>query len=58
MSPYRCVILGCGPRARWHARAYAHLSRGELVACCDRHPSVASVLSASSACAPIPRWQR
>jgi predicted dehydrogenase len=38
MSAYRCVILGCGPRARWHARAYARLSRGALVACCDRHP--------------------
>ncbi len=36
MKPYRCAIIGCGPRAYWHARAYDLLSRGELVACCNR----------------------
>lgn len=35
MKRYRCVILGCGPRAYWHARAYRLITRGELVACCD-----------------------
>ena len=35
MPSYRCVILGCGPRAYWHARAYGRITRGELVACCD-----------------------
>lgn len=35
MDKYRCVILGCGGRAHWHARAYKRIPRGELVACCD-----------------------
>jgi predicted dehydrogenase len=37
MAKYRCVILGCGPRAYWHAKAYKLIARGELVACCDRN---------------------
>ncbi len=32
---YRSVIVGCGSRSRWHARAYKLISRGKLVACCD-----------------------
>ena len=32
---YRCALLGCGPRARGHAEAYRHISRGELAAICD-----------------------
>lgn len=32
---YRCAILGCGPRARGHAAAYEHITRGEIVALCD-----------------------
>jgi len=35
MKPYRSVIVGCGPRAYWHARAYGLTNRGEVVACCD-----------------------
>jgi predicted dehydrogenase len=37
MTTYRAAILGCGPRAVAHARAYALVSGGTLVACCDRH---------------------
>lgn len=32
---YRCAFLGCGPRARGHAAAYEHITRGEIVAICD-----------------------
>ena len=32
---YRCAFLGCGGRARGHARAYKHVKRGELIAICD-----------------------
>lgn len=32
---YKCAILGCGGRARGHAEAYQHITRGEMVACCD-----------------------
>jgi len=32
---YRSAFLGCGPRAAGHARAYALITRGELVALCD-----------------------
>jgi len=35
MSKYKSVILGCGPRAWWHAQAYPLISRGEMTACCD-----------------------
>lgn len=35
MSKFRCVILGCGPRAYGHAKAYQFVTKGELVACCD-----------------------
>lgn len=35
MPTYRCAIIGCGPRARWHADAHKLIARGELVACCD-----------------------
>lgn len=33
----RAAILGCGPRAKAHARAYQCIERGELVAACDRN---------------------
>lgn len=33
---FRTAILGCGPRATAHARAYQTISRGEIVACCDQ----------------------
>lgn len=32
---YRCALLGCGPRAHGHAKAYEHVTRGRAVACCD-----------------------
>lgn len=32
---YRSAFLGCGPRARAHARAYQHIEKGEIVAICD-----------------------
>jgi len=32
---FKCAFLGCGPRAHGHAEAYAHLTRGVKVACCD-----------------------
>jgi len=32
---YKCAFLGCGGRARGHADAYRHISRGVKVACCD-----------------------
>lgn len=32
---YRCACLGCGGRARGHALAYQHITRGELAAICD-----------------------
>ncbi|MEI6500672.1 MAG: Gfo/Idh/MocA family oxidoreductase, partial [Armatimonadota bacterium] len=32
---YKCAFLGCGGRARGHAAAYEHLTRGQKVACCD-----------------------
>lgn len=35
MKKRRSVILGCGGRAQWHAQAYRHVTRGEVVACCD-----------------------
>ncbi len=35
MEKYRSVLLGCGGRAYWHARAYKRIPRSELVACCD-----------------------
>ena len=31
----RSAFLGCGGRARGHARAYDHITRGEMVAICD-----------------------
>ncbi len=39
VETYRSVILGCGPRARWHAQAYRHVMHGEVVACCDTDPA-------------------
>lgn len=32
---FKCAFLGCGPRARGHARAYQHVQRGQIVAICD-----------------------
>ncbi len=32
---YKCAFLGCHSRARGHADAYQHITRGEMVACCD-----------------------
>lgn len=32
---YKCAFLGCGPRARGHARAYKDVKRGRIVAVCD-----------------------
>jgi predicted dehydrogenase len=32
---FRCAFLGCGPRARGHARAYQFVKRGTMVAICD-----------------------
>ena len=31
----RCAFLGCGNRARAHARAYAEITRGQMVGVCD-----------------------
>jgi len=32
---FKCAFLGCGPRARGHARAYQFVERGQIVALCD-----------------------
>ena len=32
---YKCAFLGCGPRARGHARAYRDVTRGTIAAICD-----------------------
>lgn len=32
---FKCAFLGCGPRARGHARAYQDVKRGKIVAICD-----------------------
>jgi predicted dehydrogenase len=32
---FKCAFLGCGPRAKGHARAYKHVKRGTLTAICD-----------------------
>jgi len=32
---YKCAFLGCGPRARGHARGYATVKRGSIAAICD-----------------------
>ncbi|MBM3475734.1 MAG: Gfo/Idh/MocA family oxidoreductase [Armatimonadetes bacterium] len=32
---FKCAFLGCGPRARGHARAYEFVKRGQKVAICD-----------------------
>jgi len=32
---YKCAFLGCGPRARGHARAYKDVKRGAIAAICD-----------------------
>ena len=37
---YRAAILGCPNRSRTHARAYAHVRQGEIVAICDIDPDV------------------
>jgi predicted dehydrogenase len=36
MKIYRCALIGCGGRAYGHARAYAGIPRGELVACANK----------------------
>jgi predicted dehydrogenase len=35
MAKYRAVILGCGGRSEWHARAYQLVENADVVACCD-----------------------
>lgn len=35
MKTYKAVILGCGPRAEYHASAYKYNNNVDLVACCD-----------------------
>ena len=37
MAHCRCAIVGCGGRARWHAEAFDLITRGEVVACVDKH---------------------
>jgi len=32
---FKCAFLGCGPRARAHARAYQYVQRGTIAAICD-----------------------
>ena len=32
---FKCAFLGCGPRARGHARGYDTVTRGQMVALCD-----------------------
>ena len=32
---FKCALLGCGPRARGHAKAYQFVNRGRIVALCD-----------------------
>jgi len=32
---FKCAFLGCGPRARGHAKAYKDVKRGKIVAICD-----------------------
>ena len=33
--PYKCALLGCGPRGIAHIEAYRHVNRGTLAAICD-----------------------
>jgi len=35
---YKSCCLGCGPRARGHAEAYAHVKEARLEAVCDMNP--------------------
>ncbi|MCJ7752776.1 MAG: Gfo/Idh/MocA family oxidoreductase [Armatimonadetes bacterium] len=35
MAKYRAVIIGCGGRSFWHARAYGQVENADVVACCD-----------------------
>jgi len=32
---FKCAFLGCGPRARGHAKAYKDVKRGKIAAICD-----------------------
>lgn len=32
---FKCALLGCGPRARGHVRAYKYVKRGKIAAICD-----------------------
>ena len=34
-TEFKSAFLGCGPRSKAHAKAYAHVARGRAVACCD-----------------------
>lgn len=36
---FKCAFLGCGPRARAHARAYQYVKRGTIAAICDMDES-------------------
>ncbi|MEN6643252.1 MAG: Gfo/Idh/MocA family oxidoreductase [Armatimonadia bacterium] len=46
MMSFKCAFLGCGPRANGHAAAYAHITRGHKVACCDLDPERLSAFAA------------
>ena len=35
---FKSCLLGCGPRARGHARAYQHVKKARLEAICDKDP--------------------
>ncbi len=35
---FKSCLLGCGPRARGHARAYEHVEKARLEAVCDKDP--------------------
>ena len=36
MTQMRAAIIGCGPRAHWHAQAYEFVKGAKLVACANR----------------------
>ncbi len=46
MVQYKAVVVGCGNRAPAHIRAYEHLERAEVVACCAPTPARREKLAA------------